>query len=262
MSYQVVSIDGNTFKEAARLTGAPVTTKGIKRSSRVDLELKQNMYLLGAEYVYGFPVLTDNGVFLTVHDFGENPKIIGFSGLNFSMNALIGGLNYLVDLKKANQAEREVGELDHTLPDHASRICRIACYWGGGSRVWGNLVSLNGENKLGGKISAWLQAAESADTAVRAIEGGAKIKGLGVSFASKHLRLMWPTRYGVLDSFLSEELGYARNPAGYGLFIRDLAFLEKEQQTGLRVCDLESGIYSLVAQMVRIKRGTSGTKDG
>lgn len=47
-----------------------------------------------------------------------------------------------------------------------------------------------------------------------------KIRGLGVSFASKHLRLLFPEYCPVLDSTLSCRLGFPLTPDGYGRFAR------------------------------------------
>ena len=47
-----------------------------------------------------------------------------------------------------------------------------------------------------------------------------EVKGLDVSFASKHLRLLFPEYCPVLDSILSFRLGYAPTADGYGAFAR------------------------------------------
>jgi hypothetical protein len=56
-----------------------------------------------------------------------------------------------------------------------------------------------------------------------AIEYGIAIKGLAVSFASKHLRMMQPHRFAVLDEGIENGAGLAANPFGYRLV---LAMLE------------------------------------
>ncbi len=53
-----------------------------------------------------------------------------------------------------------------------------------------------------------------------AFEEMGKIKGLGVSFASKHLRLLFPEYCPVLDSTLSYRLGYPLTTDGFGAFAR------------------------------------------
>jgi hypothetical protein len=48
-----------------------------------------------------------------------------------------------------------------------------------------------------------------------------RLRFLGLSFASKHLRLLRPDVCPVLDSVLSEHLGYPLNVAGYKRFSDD-----------------------------------------
>ncbi|MEO5560333.1 MAG: hypothetical protein ABIO49_10675 [Dokdonella sp.] len=129
------------------------------------------------------------------------------------------------------------------------------CIWGGGQgrRVWGNLRKRN-SSRLAELLRAWLRNMDPAATYASAIAGGTTIDGLGVSFASKHLRMLDPTRFAVLDSVLSEKLGFALNSNGYALFMRNLC--EFKQRIGFEqnIATLEYGIYELVQQAVRQRR--------
>lgn len=83
-----------------------------------------------------------------------------------------------------------------------------------------------------------------------AITLGTGIKGLGVSFASKHLRHLAPERFAVLDDVLTRGLGYAQNPAGFSLLIQSLERLKIENSLTWRMADLEAGIFLLTRQLV------------
>ena len=84
-----------------------------------------------------------------------------------------------------------------------------------------------------------------------------EVKGLDVSFASKHLRLLFPEYCPVLDSILSCRLGYALTADGYGAFARrctDLA-VELDQarvvstfpgRTHWRPADVEAALFAWV----------------
>ena len=124
--------------------------------------------------------------------------------------------------------------------------------WAGnamGRWVW---TTLKGHHKnddaLGEKLCTWFQAVKRQRFDVEeAIQRGIDIKGLGVSFASKHLRLLWPQRFGVLDSVLSEELGFALNVAGYKLFLRMLReFKEQYSFKKENLGTLEMAIYRCI----------------
>lgn len=71
-------------------------------------------------------------------------------------------------------------------------------------------------------------------------------KGVGVSFLSKHLRILHPDRFVTLDSVIEDKLGYARNHAGYLLFLNDLLSLKEEHQLDCSLGDLEEAIYRIV----------------
>jgi hypothetical protein len=124
------------------------------------------------------------------------------------------------------------------------------CAWGGGERVWGNL-GRGDTDQLAHDLLAWFASVDGADTDEEAIRPGEAIHGLAISFASKHLRMLRPERFAVLDAVLSEGLGFALNLKGYAFFMRTLrAFRESISFTG-SIAALESGIFLLVRQRVR-----------
>src|SRR5690606_8551236 len=118
--------------------------------------------------------------------------------------------------------------LDLEDPGQAFEFSREVCAWGKGARVWGNLQRFHSREKLGKEISAWLRAVGVASKPSEAIAPGTDIMGLGVSFASKHLRLLDPERFATLDEVISMGLGYALNSAGYNLWLHDLESLKTQ----------------------------------
>ena len=100
---------------------------------------------------------------------------------------------------------------------------------------------------LGKKLCEWFQAVKRQRFDVEeAIRRGIDIDGLGVSFASKHLRVLWPQRFAVLDSVFSEELGFALNVAGYKLFLRMLCEFKEQYGFKENLGTLEAAIYRCI----------------
>ncbi len=128
------------------------------------------------------------------------------------------GASLLASIEAGRATESDIFEFSQAVHD-----------WGGGQRVWGKLPLYHGR-QLGATLAQWLLAVPSSSDAL-AIEKGTEIKGLDVSFASKHLRMLQPERFSVLDGVLSGGLGYALNPRGYQLFMRHLRLYQQVHQT-------------------------------
>jgi hypothetical protein len=97
---------------------------------------------------------------------------------------------------------------------------RRVCRWGGYAGIAGR-VSRDARPPA---ISAALRAGYnlaiggSPGNGLRAING---LRGLGISFASKHLRFLIPQSAVVLDSVISGRLGYSMSIEGYESFLAD-----------------------------------------
>ena len=129
------------------------------------------------------------------------------------------------------------------------QISEAVCNWASmGKRVWANLNSRHAHDStaLGKELCAWFQAVKRKRAVEEAIQRGIDIDGLGVSFASKHLRVLWPHRFAVLDRVLSEELGFALNVAGYKLFLRMLCEFKEQYGFKENLGTLEGGIYRFI----------------
>lgn len=155
-------------------------------------------------------------------------------------------------IRSIPQKTKEVEQVGKALARNPTAACsfqfsKAVCDWAStGGRVWGNLNRLHKPEALGKALCAWFEVAKGTRDVGKAIERGTEIDGLGVSFASKHLRMLAPQRFAVLDSVLSEELGFALNIAGYKLFLRMLH--EFKRQYGFRdnIGTLEAGIYRVI----------------
>lgn len=99
-------------------------------------------------------------------------------------------------------------------------LVKRVCKWGRYSGVGGKALKYNRVGRIARKLQLSHQALMRGDY-VSAITEATKINGFAVSFGSKHLRMMAPGRAVVLDSIISENLGYKRTPTGYAEFIAD-----------------------------------------
>lgn len=213
-------------------------------------------YALGAEMQNQWPFLCADGAWRIVSDFDGveshtlDAEIFAFGALKFSGRALTDAIYRLSEEDTTTQAVEQQGAQLDAGSDFLD-FCQCVCAWGGGQRVYANLIRLNGEAELRRSLQAWLLEAKHSDNLEQTIAQGVRIKGLGVSFASKHLRMLDPHKYAVLDSVLSEGLGFALNPKGYELFMNMLAALRARHQFTQSLAQLEAGIFYLVRQQVR-----------
>lgn len=137
---------------------------------------------------------------------------------------------------------------------------RSVCDWGGGSRVYGRLQQLNRENPAqvasGFREIIALLRDKNVDRAEALITMN-RIKGLGSpSYASKHLRMLKPEQFVVLDSWIHNKLEVPLNPASYKDFCtacEDAATIMNEHSKipcpfakAWRAADVEVAIFQTV----------------
>jgi hypothetical protein len=93
------------------------------------------------------------------------------------------------------------------------------CTWGGYTGISGRILKNNSHNTIMGKVDSAIRKLQlTAPDLVGALESMTQIKGLGVSFATKHLRFLFPEYCPVLDSTLSCRLLYELSTNGYESF--------------------------------------------
>ena len=125
------------------------------------------------------------------------------------------------------------------------------CRWGRGHR---NLkrVKQNPKQDISTALKEGYDLVSSGKIS-EGVERVAKLNGLGLSFASKQLRFLSPSKVVILDSTIRASIGYSEKPRGYLEFLRDcqavLTYAQKSPQltptyrAGLRVCDIEAAIF-------------------
>jgi hypothetical protein len=250
-------INGRTLKAALNQTKANHQFGVVDNTQWVNVCPTCDAYALGMETIHPWPFLCHDGVMRTVKDFDLkaryfNAEDLDFSGFRFSRSALESAI--LLARKEFDSSE-VVKSLNVALSSEGRinflSFSEAVCNWGRGQRVWANLLRLNdGQENLESLLHEWLTGVGAASDEA-AILGGTNIQGLGVSFASKHLRMLDPGRFAVLDDVLSEGLGFALNGKGYRLFLSSLRKFSVDNSVSVNLAELESGIFLLVRQDVR-----------
>jgi hypothetical protein len=151
--------------------------------------------------------------------FGVSIPLECFSGL---------ALVHLRNVPGTSAIEAQAAKLTaDAFPEPAvAEFVKSVCRWGGYAGVWGRVLRdndgrtlrcafLDATRRLGGTSPDMVSALASVDS----------LKGLGLSFASKHLRFLRPDLCPVFDSKLQAALRYPANRAGYTSFARDCRHL-------------------------------------
>ncbi len=256
--HQLARVNGGTLKNALKTTKAARRFGKYGPNDWVTICPCCHAYALGIETTHPWPFLCADGVMRTASDFDHEAcrnvtRNLDFSGFLFSESALASAIELVRSEDSATKYVESLGEgiRYHLNAETALAFSEAVCAWGRGQRVWANLVRRNvDKKKLGVLLFDWLShALEDEDES--AIRRGVGINGLSVPFASKHLRMLAPERFAVLDGVLCEGLGFALNPKGYRLFLGDLRSFRDKYQSPWNLADIESGIFLLVHQQIR-----------
>jgi hypothetical protein len=147
------------------------------------------------------------------------------------------------------------------LPPHALKgFIRRVCKWGGYAGVASRVLKHNALAQIRSSFQNALACLELPTPDVeRALTQINTIHGLGKpSFASKHLRFLWPALCPVLDSLVSRKLAYRYDARGYGRFAGDCLLIAKTlQECGVDnpvarangrwyVADVEMALFALL----------------
>jgi hypothetical protein len=254
-------INGRTLKDALDKTKARSRFGNIHPKRWVDICPLCDAYALGIETNHPWPFLSADGVMRTAADFNDNGikadcESLDFCGFTFSKSALNSAMTLIqLEDKATKEVERQGGSIaQNSDADLSLKFSQSVCNWGRGQRVWANLVRRNNQESLGKSLNDWFRiVADTNNNVEEAISPSVKIDGLGISFASKHLRMIAPQRYAVLDEVLSTGLGFALNVKGYRLFMQSLNDFKLKYNLEHNLATIESGIFSLVRQQVRIE---------
>lgn len=255
MDFSTAWINGRSLAKSLSLTKANHSFGKFAPTDRVKVELPRDLHALGIELSHPTPFVVEDNLLVTAQDIDSYPAVIDFANIRFTENAFRSAANELISDKLTSELESLGGQLSGE-PSKALKFSELVCVWGRGQRVWGNLNRHYSPEQLGTELSQWLVSAINQNSASLAISTGIAIKGLGVSFASKHLRHLAPARWAVLDDVISQGLGYALNPAGYNLFISDLRRLQRAHFPDFRIADIEASLFVLIRQIVRGRAAT------
>ncbi len=204
------------------------------------------------------PFLDEKDRFITKIDLDKNEfNFHEFSTLTFTKEAFDANLETVLSDQNTKAVEK-IGSICKQSPqNNALKFSEEVCVWGRGQRVWANLKRLN-KASLEQKLINWLNQSSTINnfdySAIKnSIKMGDDIPGLGVSFASKHLRMLNPNVFPVLDDVLAQGLGFALNENGYVLFIKNINSFKNEQDAlnQVRIADIEMVLFLLVRQLVR-----------
>jgi hypothetical protein len=166
--------------------------------------------------------------------------------------------------KKIATAEVEKIAAEYVANDFQTRatmpLVKAVCDWGNYAGVAGKVSRYNRKKE---------KIAETFKECYRLVTGGnpesaiqkiIDLKGLRVSFGSKHLKFLAPDHAVVLDSIISEYLGYPLTKEGYAEFLQDCFVLRdilntkgirpSATQTKWRVSDVEMALYMEVKKRV------------
>lgn len=264
---------------AACVDNAGANTPLINASKRewVKVSLDEDAYALGAEFNYPIPFFCCDQ-WHTIKDYVPehwdwNKNQIVFAGMKMTLSALESAIFWIEKEEKIKAIEAQA-QVAYKNQDYLE-VLRIVCKWGGitGNRVLGNIMRNSRESldpladNFSRELKLWFDYTDEivnknsirsnqsplSDKGVvnyfyNVILKGSELKGLGVSYASKHLRLLFPNHFPVLDSLICEEFGFALNPSGYLLFI-DYLQKFKQQHPALdryNIGEIESGLFMLI----------------
>lgn len=102
------------------------------------------------------------------------------------------------------------------------RFIRDVCEWGGYPGTARRVLQGNPFPEIRRRFTRAIAALTPDEPNIQsALLEISRVRHLGLSFASKHLRLLRPDVCPVLDSVLSEKLGYALSAPGYQRFSDD-----------------------------------------
>ena len=254
------SIHHNTWKRLPKEIRANVSLPSSQVGSKwVEVDFSENAPALSALSSTLEPIFCDDNVWRVATDyssklgFSAGTKTLEFAGLRFSHSALLSSIRLLDEQEGTSKITRKTR--DWLATGDTLQICKEVCKWGGttGNRVWGNLKAryqaIDDQTcpSLRSALHEWLADAATNANVKEVIASGISIRGLGVSYASKHLRILFPERHATLDSLISDQMGFALNPSGYALFIESLSdFRKKYLAESVALGELESGLFRFI----------------
>ncbi|OYW56029.1 MAG: hypothetical protein B7Y80_03150 [Hyphomicrobium sp. 32-62-53] len=158
-------------------------------------------------------------------------------------------------LERTEAKAREIAKRNFP-QDDCREFVRAVCLWGDDPRRGGKVIKRNHPEKISKAMKSAFEFSMQGQIA-NALDAVTKLEGLAVSFGSKHLKFLAPDRHVVLDSIISERLGYTRDVKGYLQWLaacHEFVILVREagvKYTGIgsdgwRVSDIEMAIFNKI----------------
>ena len=139
-------------------------------------------------------------------------------------------------------------------PELTDRFVREVCKWGGYAGVAGKVLRANRIEDVVSTMRVSYAATQEGDLE-RAISAITSLRGLAVSFGSKHLKFLDPNNHVVLDRIIRERLGDPRTIGGYCEFNADCASLRdavngegyrRSDGRPFRIADVEMAVFQML----------------
>ena len=157
-----------------------------------------------------------------------------------------------IDLEKLGLSLREQNFEHSQISDFVKGVCE----WGGDYRgIAKQVLRKNTLDRIANALqNATTELSKAEPDFGKALQMIDDLKGLGVSFGSKHLRFLFPDKCPVLDSRISNRLFYSSDCSGYNQFVRDCNMivsalegidnLVPERKGKWYVADVEASLYT------------------
>jgi hypothetical protein len=129
--------------------------------------------------------------------------------------------------------------------DSFSRFCRHLCQWGGAPHIADQVLQTDWA-ALAGAVQQAVNCLAACNL-VGACQALDDLPGLGVSYASKHLRFIMPERCAILDEQVRENCGYDETPEAFARYSQDCLNVSHAlvgRGIFFRVADVDMAIFA------------------
>jgi hypothetical protein len=197
-----------------------------------------------------FPFFLGNGTFCTIHDLdsvgsiNSKARLARFGRFHVTRSALLSSAYWAQILEKRTMPLLDAGvNLDLRSEQQVKEFSKEVCTWGGDARIYSNLEKTP---SFATKLIEWFKSVKIEIDELQAITKGIEIKGLGIPYASKHLRFIDPKRHATFDNLLSQATDIELTPQGYVDFLGLLNNIKNELAINGNIATVEMGLFKLI----------------
>ena len=212
------------------------------------------------------PFYLGNGIFCTIHDlddhgnFNPQEQSIRLAGFIFSKQAVLCSAFWSILIEFRTLPLLELGHRFKTEDAPGDSECldfsREVCVWGGRGGIFFELSA----HHCAAEIRSWLIESANGMPADLAVRKGAALKGLDISFASKHLRFVDPDRFATFDSLLAQAFNLDLTPRSYAQFLEQLRDIQQTYFFRDDLATIEHGFFTLLQPFYEANRLRDGVK--